>query len=511
MDLVAEDETRVGAIYFLMSEDEVRRKVALPYMSFGSDGAAVSAEGVFLKSGAHPRALRQFRARARPLRARREAHDARGRDPSHDRAAGRGPQPARPRHASRPATSPTSSCSIRRRSRTTPPTPEPHQYATGVSHVIVNGELALADGEPTDARPGRFVRGRAWNGGRERRLPRGRRGLGLAEGRVDLPVEFLIFGVTLARRRRAASACAADRGGRTRRRDRLRMAVHASFPRGPGAAGPRRALRARVGDAREPAAAAARLRAARARTSRRAACRRCCRATCRTTGKARFALLVIVFVMSGFLDNIAAALIGGAMAHTLFRGRVRVGYLAAIVAASNAGGAGSVIGDTTTTMMWIKGVSPFARVARLHRRGRRVAGLRLRRRRAQQQRFAPIIRDRRRQACHRLAAGRDHGFVLACAVAVNVGVNLRLARTRRSVSRSSARRSRSRCSSRCRCAGPTGGPARRAQGLAVPAVPGRARVADAGGVAAGSVVEDGARARLRLGGLRQHPADGDGA
>ncbi|MGQ0384439.1 MAG: citrate transporter, partial [Gammaproteobacteria bacterium] len=69
-------------------------------------------------------------------------------------------------------------------------------------------------------------------------------------------------------------------------------------------------------------------------------------------------LLVIVFVMSSFLDNIAAALIGGAMAHTLFRGRVRVGYLAAIVAASNAGGSGSVIGDTTTTMMWIRGVAP---------------------------------------------------------------------------------------------------------------------------------------------------------
>jgi Na+/H+ antiporter NhaD/arsenite permease-like protein len=71
-----------------------------------------------------------------------------------------------------------------------------------------------------------------------------------------------------------------------------------------------------------------------------------------------FTLLVLVFVMSSFLDNIAAALIGGAMAHTLFRARVHIGYLAAIVAASNAGGAGSVIGDTTTTMMWIDGVAP---------------------------------------------------------------------------------------------------------------------------------------------------------
>lgn len=71
-------------------------------------------------------------------------------------------------------------------------------------------------------------------------------------------------------------------------------------------------------------------------------------------------LLLVVFVLSGFLDNIAAALIGGTVARHVFRGRVHIGYLAAIVAASNAGGAGSVVGDTTTTMMWIDGVSPLA-------------------------------------------------------------------------------------------------------------------------------------------------------
>ena len=76
--------------------------------------------------------------------------------------------------------------------------------------------------------------------------------------------------------------------------------------------------------------------------------------------KGAFVLLVMVFVLSSFLDNIAAALIGGAMAHTVFRGKVHIGYLAAIVAASNAGGSGSVVGDTTTTMMWIDGVSPLA-------------------------------------------------------------------------------------------------------------------------------------------------------
>jgi Na+/H+ antiporter NhaD/arsenite permease-like protein len=76
--------------------------------------------------------------------------------------------------------------------------------------------------------------------------------------------------------------------------------------------------------------------------------------------KGGLALLAIVFILSGFLDNIAAALIGGTMARHVFRGKVHIGYLAAIVAASNAGGAGSVVGDTTTTMMWIDGISPLA-------------------------------------------------------------------------------------------------------------------------------------------------------
>ncbi len=67
----------------------------------------------------------------------------------------------------------------------------------------------------------------------------------------------------------------------------------------------------------------------------------------------------MVWLLSSFLDNIAAALIGGAMAHQIFRGKVHIGFLAAIVAASNAGGSWSVVGDTTTTMMWIAGVSPI--------------------------------------------------------------------------------------------------------------------------------------------------------
>lgn len=70
-----------------------------------------------------------------------------------------------------------------------------------------------------------------------------------------------------------------------------------------------------------------------------------------------FVLLALVWVMSAFLDNIAAAMIGGTIALVVFKGKVHIGFLAAIVAASNAGGAGSVVGDTTTTMMWIDGVS----------------------------------------------------------------------------------------------------------------------------------------------------------
>ena len=76
--------------------------------------------------------------------------------------------------------------------------------------------------------------------------------------------------------------------------------------------------------------------------------------------KGGMTLLAIVFVLSSFLDNIAGAIIGGTVSRHVFGGKVHMGYLAAIVAASNAGGAGSVVGDTTTTMMWVSGVSPLS-------------------------------------------------------------------------------------------------------------------------------------------------------
>ena len=75
--------------------------------------------------------------------------------------------------------------------------------------------------------------------------------------------------------------------------------------------------------------------------------------------KGGLVLLFMIMVLSSFLDNIAAAMIGGTIAMVVFKAKVHIGYLAAIVAASNAGGAGSVVGDTTTTLMWIDGVNPI--------------------------------------------------------------------------------------------------------------------------------------------------------
>ncbi|HEV7912367.1 MAG TPA: citrate transporter [Albitalea sp.] len=137
-----------------------------------------------------------------------------------------------------------------------------------------------------------------------------------------------------------------------------------------------------------------------------------------------FVLLVLVFVLSSFLDNIAAAMIGGAIGQTVFRGRVHIGYLAAIVAASNAGGAGSVVGDTTTTMMWIAGVSPAEVVEAFIASSVALVifGIPAAR---QQQRHSPI--QKHASADARVDAPRVAvvAFILIAAVTVNVLVNLR--------------------------------------------------------------------------------------
>ncbi len=140
--------------------------------------------------------------------------------------------------------------------------------------------------------------------------------------------------------------------------------------------------------------------------------------------KGGFVLLIMVFVLSSFLDNIAAAMIGGAMAHTVFRGRVHIGYLAGIVAASNAGGSGSVLGDTTTTMMWIDGVDPLDVLHAYVAAATAVVVFGIPAA-MQQHRLSPIMKD---------APGHVHidwqrvgivGFILVVALVTNIVVNTR--------------------------------------------------------------------------------------
>ena len=163
IDLVIEDGSRVGVAYVLMSEDNVRRQVALPWVSFGSDESAQAPEGVFLLSNPHPRAYGNFaRVLARYVR---EEHVITLEDAVH-----------------RLSGLPASNLSLGDRGLLRPgyfadvvvfdpktiqdhaTFEKPHQYSTGVSEVLVNGQLALKDGVPTGAKPGRVVRGRAWTG-----------------------------------------------------------------------------------------------------------------------------------------------------------------------------------------------------------------------------------------------------------------------------------------------------------------------------------------------------------
>jgi len=163
MDLVAEDGSRVAVAYFLMSEKNVRRQIALPWMSFASDEAAPAPEGVFLLSHVHPRAYGNF--------ARLLGHYVRE---THIISLA---------EAIRRLTSlPAGNLSLKDRGRLAPgffadivvfdpatmsdhaTYDNPAQLATGVAQVLVNGRFALRDGLPTGAATGRVVRGRAWTG-----------------------------------------------------------------------------------------------------------------------------------------------------------------------------------------------------------------------------------------------------------------------------------------------------------------------------------------------------------
>jgi N-acyl-D-amino-acid deacylase len=163
IDLVVEDGTRVGVGYFLMSEDNIRRQVALPWVSFGSDEQGDAPEGVFLLSAAHPRAYGNF-ARVFAEYVRKD-------------------HAISIEEAVRKLTSlPADNLSLKDRGRLKsgnfadvvvfdPRTIQdhatyerPHQLSTGVSYVVVNGILAIKDGKPTGVASGRVVRGRAWTG-----------------------------------------------------------------------------------------------------------------------------------------------------------------------------------------------------------------------------------------------------------------------------------------------------------------------------------------------------------
>ena len=135
-------------------------------------------------------------------------------------------------------------------------------------------------------------------------------------------------------------------------------------------------------------------------------------------------LLALILVLSSFLDNIAAALLGGPVARHVFRGKVHIGYLAAIVAASNAGGAGSVVGDTTTTMMWIDGVSPSSVVEAYVGAG---AGFLLYGIPAalQQHRLSPIVKDAPRGLRIEWTSLGIVAAILIAAIAANIVANLR--------------------------------------------------------------------------------------
>jgi Na+/H+ antiporter NhaD/arsenite permease-like protein len=141
--------------------------------------------------------------------------------------------------------------------------------------------------------------------------------------------------------------------------------------------------------------------------------------------KGGFVLLVMVWILSSFLDNIAGALIGGAMAHQIFRAKVHIGYLVAIVAASNAGGAWSVLGDTTTTMMWIAGIPPaqlfhaiIGSTVALFIFGIPAA--------IQQHKHSPILRGTHAQIHVDWMRVGIVGLILVLAIGTNVTVNLNL-------------------------------------------------------------------------------------
>jgi N-acyl-D-amino-acid deacylase len=161
MDLVVEDGTRVGVVYFLMSEDNVRKILAYPWVAFGSDAESEAPEGVFLKSNPHPRAYGNF-ARLLGKYVRDE-------------------KVIPLQQAIRRLTSlPAANLNLKKRGtlksgyyadvvifdpkkiQDHATFDKPHQYATGMKYVFVNGAQVLSNGKHTGAKPGRIIRGPGW-------------------------------------------------------------------------------------------------------------------------------------------------------------------------------------------------------------------------------------------------------------------------------------------------------------------------------------------------------------
>lgn len=165
MDLVIEDGSRVSVAYFMMSEENVRKTVALPWVSFGSDAQAMASEGAFLENGTHPRAYGNF-ARVLGKYVREEAaitleeaiRKLSGLPAENLRLYRRGL--LKPGYYADVVVFDPATVADRATFES------PHQYATGVRDVWVNGKQALKDGEPTRAKPGRFVRGPGYKGAR---------------------------------------------------------------------------------------------------------------------------------------------------------------------------------------------------------------------------------------------------------------------------------------------------------------------------------------------------------
>lgn len=163
IDLVIEDGSRVQVIYFLMSEENVAREVALPYVSFGSDAEGQAPEGPFLLSSTHPRAYGNFaRVLAKYVRDEKritlsEAVRKLSALPAHNLGLHDRGMLKAGAYADIVVFDPATIQDHATYEK-------PQQLATGVSEVVVNGQLALENGEPTEARPGRVVRGRGWTG-----------------------------------------------------------------------------------------------------------------------------------------------------------------------------------------------------------------------------------------------------------------------------------------------------------------------------------------------------------